>query len=482
MMNLSADNQALLKEKQINEEEILRQVQLLRSGTPFTSVEAACTPGQGITVLQDEEVELAIGVFNEAKNRLKLTKFVPASGAASRMFKHLFSKQLDSTLCQQFFSEIDRFPFYPEIEQSCGKPESTETWQLNVIDFLLSEDGLNFGKLPKGAIPFHSYPDGARNAFIEHLHESLGYSVSQQGGEVHFTVTKALSAYSREHILNHAQNLTKERKLLVSYSEQFQNTDTVALDEQNELVHLADGRLLFRPGGHGSLIKNLAMIDADVVFIKNIDNVVPDAQKETTYKWKKALAGTLLMLVERRDELLRALKEGNRTAAHEAHSFYNKYFALDEVSFGSIDELMALLDRPIRIGGMVRNQGEPGGGPYWTESMGRLSAQIVEASQIDLDNSEQREIVATASHFNPVDIVCNIKKLDGQNYNLDQFIDHNQSFITHKSIEGKEVKSLEHPGLWNGGMAGWLTLFVEVPLATFAPVKTVNDLLRDEHQ
>jgi hypothetical protein len=365
----------------------------------------------------------------------------------------------------------------------------------SILDYTLSPKGLNYGNLPKGILKFHHYGTFARTATGEHLVEGAHYCANRaKQVTVHLTV-------SPEHLSNFKDLIAYVQpyyesmfgvSLDISFSVQKPSTDTIAVDMNNEPFREKDGSLVFRPGGHGALIENLNDLDCDIVFIKNIDNVVPDRLKAETYRYKKLLGGLLLQLQGKAFNLLKALdkKPPSEEVIDEATQFCGKQI---NTSFPSdfyhweeskkVRFLQNILNRPIRVCGMVKNEGEPGGGPFWVKNkQGEVSLQIVESSQIDLKNPEQKKIFNSSTHFNPVDLVCSLKNYKGERFDLHNYIDHNTGFIAIKSKDGKQLKALELPGLWNGAMANWITVFVEVPIITFNPVKTVNDLLREQHQ
>ena len=376
-----------------------------------------------------------------------------------------------------------------------GVPELIAAGQYkDIVSNLLEQKGLNYGSLPKGVLLFHNYPDGARTALDEHLTEGAMYAGSADGKvTVHFTV-------SPEH-LPFFKKLAEERipvfekmfgvKYDLSFSTQLSNTDTIAVDLANAPFRDAKGRLVFRPGGHGALIQNLNNLDADVIFVKNVDNVVPDNFKGATVRYKKVIAGVLVSLQKQIFEYLRLIDSGDYTHEQVEEMIY---FLQDDLCIKNPEtkyledvELVLYIKRklmrPLRVCGMVKNDGEPGGGPFLTvNSDGTVSPQILESSQIDMNNAVAKEAFENGSHFNPVDLVCAVKDVYGEKYNLPDFVDKNTGFISLKSKDGRELKALELPGLWNGSMSDWITVFVEVPIETFNPVKTVNDLLRTQHQ
>lgn len=503
---LTADDKALLVSKGITEEQIENQLNSFRKGFPFLKLKAAASLQNGILAPSDDECKRYIVLWNEYKaGGKKICKFVPASGAASRMFKNMFEflaadyNEPQTDFEHEFFNNIHKFAFYDDLNASCIKNEGEGVDGLiakknykAVVSNMLEEKGLNYGQLPKGLLKFHKYPSGARTPLEEHLVEAALYAVSDGEAEIHFTVSaehkdlfKALVAEklkSYEDIYN--------VKFHVTFSVQKPSTDTVAATMNNEPFRV-DGKLLFRPGGHGALIENLNDLNSDVVFIKNIDNVVPDRLKSDTVTYKQVIAGILVELQQKAFGYLRLLDSGNYCHAdiEEIIRFVqqNLYCRNEEIKDMEDAELVIYLrkklNRPMRVCGVVKNVGEPGGGPFLAyNSDGSVSLQILESSQIDKNNPDYVEMFKGGTHFNPVDLVCAVKDYKGNKFNLVDYVDRTTGFISYKSKNGKELKALELPGLWNGAMSDWNTIFVEVPLSTFNPVKTVNDLLREQHQ
>lgn len=501
-----------MHEKGITPEMVEEQIQLFKKGFPYMKLVKPATIGDGIIRLDTDELDSLIDIYRDYRG--SRIKFVPASGAATRMFKHLYEFQTDYPVkglsCFNekgpnsiftFFDKIKNFPFYDKLYN--------ELWMqgyrmehlieqndyLPIINTLLGPDGLNYGNLPKALILFHKYGDIARTALEEHMVEGAQYTRDQHGNvNIHLTV-------SPEHINGFVELIDRvksyyenhyEVNLNITYSIQKPSTDTIAVDMDNNPFRNDDGTLLFRPGGHGALIENLNELRDDLAFIKNIDNVAPDHLKPHTVRYKKALAGLLLSYRSMIFSYLEKLTLGVSTA-DELQSILD--FTRDELCVlppSSIYQsdvnqlksyLIQVLNRPLRVCGMVKNQGEPGGGPFWAVNPdGTTSLQIVESSQIDMNDPASKAIFNTSTHFNPVDIVCSLVDFKGNRFNLLQFRDQQTGFIAVKSKDGKQLKALELPGLWNGAMSSWNTIFVEVPLSTFSPVKTVNDLLREEHQ
>ena len=490
---------------------VLQQVEKFKKGFPFLQVEEAASINNGIIQLDEEKLKKNIDRYDKSiETGIVPVKFVPASGAASRMFKALFSaleecetsKSPEEILSKndavkQFVDQIENFAFYTELKskiQSRGDEENCK----NLAGFLLSEKGLNYGSLPKGLLKFHKYKGSERTPFEEHLVEGAKYAKDKEGTvRLHFTVSPEHQESFENLFKKIKEPFEKEMdvKFEVSFSQQKPSTDTIAVDLENEPFRESDGSILFRPGGHGALIENLNDLDGDIIFIKNIDNVVPDKLKQSTIDYKKALAGVLLKYQEKIFLYQKELNEKHPVALDhvflaEAANFLenqlntkpavNQYYTEKEELFHYLKEKF---NRPLRVCGMVKNEGEPGGGPFWAKNPdGTVSLQVVESSQIDPDSMQQQNIVSHATHFNPVDLVCAVKNYKGEKYNLLDFTDPATGFISKKSKDGKEIKAQELPGLWNGAMSNWNTLFVEVPIETFNPVKTVNDLLREQHQ
>ena len=430
----------------------------------------------------------------------KIVKFVPASGAASRMFKDIFSfvdadYDVPTTdFEKKYFAEIEKFAFYDALDAACQKNECkgikallSEGNYKAVAANMLKAEGLNYGQLPKGMLLFHKYAEGPRTPMEEHLVEGALYAASKGEANVHFTVSHEHLPFFKQKVADKMQQYADKYgvKYNISFSEQKPSTDTVAVNPDNTLFRNADGSLLFRPGGHGALIENLNEIDADVIFIKNIDNVVPDRLKPETVEWKQVIAGVLVTLQKQAFEYLKLLDAGATDAQlEEIAKFVSECLCTDaKGQKADANYLRKKLNRPMRVCGVVKNVGEPGGGPFLTYNQdGTVSLQILESSQIDTNNDAYMKMFTQGTHFNPVDLVCAVKDYKGQPFNLPEFVDKTTGFISSKSKAGKELKALELPGLWNGAMSNWSTVFVEVPLGTFNPVKTVNDLLREQHQ
>lgn len=455
------------------------QLKNFREGFPFLPVTRAASCGDGIRVLDAAGIEQAAARYDRAKESLRVVKFVPASGAATRMFKDLFEFVREgrrTAVVGELLANRRRFAFWPELRTIVGD----DTDELRTVENIVAE-GLRYGETPKGLVSFHRYGDEVRKAVEEHLVEGAQYAAA--GGEVkiHFTV-------SPEHLTRFEALLAEKIpgyesrfgvKYRISFSVQDPSTDTLAVNPDCTPFRRADGRLLFRPAGHGALIGNLGKIDADIVFVKNIDNVTTDARRGDTVLYKKALAGVLLALQERIFEYLMALEVPGAELEPIAAFIENELCVKLPKDYGT-PLLRRVLNRPIRVCGMVRNEGEPGGGPFWVAGADGLETlQIAESNQIA---PEKRKLMRSATHFNPVDLVCSFRTSKGGRFDLREFVDPATGFISRKSDGGRELLAQELPGLWNGAMARWNTVFVEVPITTFSPVKVVTDLLRPEHQ
>lgn len=494
-------------------EVVQQQIENFKAGFPFQKITESAGNFHGIIKLSEKEVPKYISVFDDkVSTGLELIKFVPASGAASRMFKSLFSaleniqkgnsvsEILSDPEVSAFFNQLDQFSFFPEL-QKMASIESMPVKEFQIrtlLELFLFDSGLNYGNLPKGLLKFHQYPDGSRTPFEEHLVEGASYSKNNEGKvKIHFTVSPEHQELFEIH---QGEVLGKYEKLFgvkyeISFSRQKPSTDTIAVGLDNLPFRNNDDSLLFRPAGHGALLENLNDLDADLLFIKNIDNVVHDKLIKPTIDYKKALAGVLLSLQEQIFYYQKMLNDHHPSTlesafyAEAANFLENVLYILPPQNqyYNEKEELYHYFrqkfNRPIRVCGMVKNQGEPGGGPFFVVNRdGSVSLQILESSQINFQDMEQSAIAKKATHFNPVDLVCAVKNYKGEKYDLLKFSDRESGFISIKSKDGKELKAQELPGLWNGSMSDWNTLFVEVPIETFNPVKTVNDLLRKEHQ
>ena len=503
---ISKADQALLSKKGISAEQVAEQLKTFKTGFPFLKVESAATIGKGILNPTEAEVEKYLGIWDSyctAGN--SILKFVPASGAASRMFKDLFgflSADYDvptTDFEKEFFANIEKFAFFADLDNACRKNKSLSVKELieqgkykDVVFNLLDFTGMNYGSLPKGLLKFHNYDCCARTSAEEHFVEGAMYAATAGIVKLHFTVSPNHKALFEELVAERKEHYEKKFgvKYDITFSEQKQCTDTIAVDADNAPFR-ENGAIVFRPGGHGALIENLNDIDADVIFIKNIDNVVPDRLKPDTVTYKKLLAGILVDIQKKTFEYLRLIDSGKYTheQVEEMIRFLQQVLMCRNVDIKNMEDcdlvlyLRSKFNRPTRVCGMVKNVGEPGGGPFLAYNEdGTVSLQILESSQIDMTNQEAKSMFENGTHFNPVDLVCAVKNYKGEKFNLPKFVDKNTGFISHKSKNGRELKAMERPGLWNGAMSDWNTVFVEVPLVTFNPVKTANDLLRDVHQ
>ena len=503
---LTAEDKVLLAGKGISEEQIAAQLQTFKKGFPFLKLKAAASVGNGILSPSEEACKQYVAAWEAYKQSGKqVCKFVPASGAASRMFKNMFefldaSYDVPTTDFEKaFFAGIHKFAFFEALDAACVENNGCGVDALmaagkykEVVACMLQPKGLNYGQLPKGLLLFHKYPEGARTPVEEHLVEAALYASSKGEAEVHFTVSAEHEALFKALVEEKLSAYEKAYgvKLRVTFSVQKPSTDTLAATMENEPFRV-DGKLLFRPGGHGALIENLNDLQADVLFVKNIDNVVPDRLKEETVVYKQVLAGILVTLQQKVFGYLEKLESGNYGHADleeiirfvQQDLFCRKEDVKDLEDADLVLYLRRKLNRPMRVCGVVKNVGEPGGGPFLAyNSDGTVSLQILESSQIDKNNPEYVAMFKNGTHFNPVDLVCAVKDYKGNKFNLPDYVDKATGFISYKSKNGKELKALELPGLWNGAMSDWNTVFVEVPLGTFNPVKTVNDLLREQHQ
>ncbi|WP_127018751.1 DUF4301 family protein [Flagellimonas beolgyonensis] len=511
MIEFTPNDLEQLKSKGISKEKVIRQIETFKEGIPFVELVKAAVVGNGILRFSEGEQKDLIQYFEDNRGNLDLLKFVPASGAASRMFKAMFNfldafdhkketlaaylERTGDKEAEKFTSHMDKLPFYGLImDRIKGKAQNKDEEAYLFVKEMLSEDGLNYGFYPKGLLPFHKYGSETATPFKEHMKEAALYAKTDGKAHLHFTVSEQHDEMfnAEEKTVSPKISASTDTKFHIGYSNQKPSTDTIAVDMENKPFKNSDGSILFRPGGHGALIENLNDQDADIIFIKNIDNVVIDSNLEAVANSKKMLAGVLKKVQDKAFGYAEML-DGNDTPIDkldEIKSFLEKdlnvrmpqnYEDLDVDTQSDI--LKDRLNRPIRICGMVKNEGEPGGGPFWIKDLEEnISLQIIESAQIDMDDSEQAGILKNSTHFNPVDLVCGVRNYKGEKYDLLNYVDEKQGFITGKTQEGKELKALELPGLWNGAMAFWNTLFVEVPLVTFNPVKTVNDLLKPTHQ
>ncbi|MCK9219706.1 MAG: DUF4301 family protein [Bacteroidales bacterium] len=505
-----------IKQHGITLKTIEKQISHFKHGFPFIKLIRPAIPGDGILSYSENEKEIFIRYFEDHFLLIHVTKFVPASGAASRMFKQLFefrehynnnanglslfesNQEFDSPY--YFLAHLSEIAFYDDLRKNLSSNGQSLEMLLKkkdfntIIDFILTKKGLDYANLPKGLIIFHKDSEGTRTSIEEHLVEAAMYTRDQHDiAHIHFTVSPEHKKKFKE-LLNSVKSKYESKygvRFDFSFSIQSPSTDTLAVDINNEPFRDLQKKLVFRPGGHGALLSNLNEIDADLIFIKNIDNVVPDKLKLQTFRHKKLLGGVLLTLQHEIYKYLTILEQNTvtRFQIEEMFRFLRKQLCIPlSVEFQSLEiseqskQLFNLLNRPIRVCGMVKNEGEPGGGPFWVLTGNRKETlQIVESSQIDIKDPGQKSILQNSTYFNPVDLVCGIKDYRGNSFDLTKFIDEETGFISIKSLFGKSLKAQELPGLWNGAMSDWITLFVEIPIITFNPVKSVNDLLRKEH-
>ena len=518
-ISLSDEDLKQIEARGMSREQVLSQLETFRQGFPYARLLRPCRVGDGIEVLQQADLARLRETFSGAASAGRVMKFVPASGAATRMFKSLIAfhnrydhmdahemraagekNQPDHASFLEFIKGIKKFAFYDDLRSAMSK-DGLDTEDLiskreykPILEYVLSSKGLDLAQLPKGLIKFHRYPETSRTAFEEQLVEATGYTTDHNGlARVHFTVSPEHEASIKEHLRRICDHYEKSGiRFELTFSLQKPSSDTLAADPDNRPFRDKEGRLVFRPGGHGALLENLNALRADLVFIKNIDNVVPDRLKQETTIYKKALGG---YLIELQEEIFGWLERSSSRDLEDGYIEEMFAFIRDRlcihppkgVEQGSrenkMDYLISRLNRPLRVCGMVKNEGEPGGGPFWVEHEDKsTSVQIVESSQVDMQSAKQRGIWESSTHFNPVDLVCGVRDYKGKPFDLMNFVDPSTGFISVKSKEGKELKALELPGLWNGSMAYWNTVFVQVPIITFNPVKTVLDLLRKEHQ
>lgn len=506
-MELNEKDLEILTVKGISEEKLAEELQMLAQGFPYLKIEAPATPGHGISVLSPEMEEQAANNWDQYLSKGgKVLKMVPASGAASRMFKDLFSfvngkkDKPDTPFMKKFFEEIEDFAFFAELNFTCLRLYGLSVDSLvkekrykDVVKALIDKEGMNYGQLPKALLRFHKVAGSSRTALEEHLAEGAQYAAGKDGKvRVHFTVSEdhlplvKMKFEEMKGKLEHEYGVEFE----LSTSVQKPSTDTVAANIDGT-PYRENGALFFRPGGHGALIENLNDLNADVIFIKNIDNVVPDSRRADTLKYKKIIGGVLVSVKQKADEYCKILSKGTPAdeKLQEMLDFVRKNLCIthdsaDEMTPDAKAEyIYSKLNRPFRVCGMVKNEGEPGGGPFLAYNPdGTVSPQILESTQIDPNNKEAQKMLKESTHFNPVDLVVSTKNWKGEKFNLPEYVDKATGFISQKSREGVEIKALELPGLWNGAMSDWNTVLVEVPVSTFNPVKTVNDLLRPAHQ
>ena len=500
----SEEDLSAISAKGIEVEEVLRQIEAFRQGSkPLRLIRPACT-GDGIIEIPPDEREGLVSLHDRAAEKGRMLKFVPASGVASRMFKDWNNwyqqRKFDSAKgTVKFLGDLVKYAFFNDLKKvMASEGEDVERciregrWA-DILEFVLTQRGLNYNWLPKALIKFHIYPGHTRTALEEHLVEAALYVRDARNiCRVHFTLSDEHESRFRDSLSRIKGDYEKlfGVKYEIAVTIQHPSMDTIAVDMENRPFRDRGGRLVFRPGGHGALLKNLNATEGDVIFIKNIDNVVPDRLKEITVLYKKILGGYLVRLQDEIFHNLNLLSEKRvsdelllrvvRFCQEKLFLFFPDEFWNDSIS-GKKEYVFWMLNRPIRVCGMVKNEGEPGGGPFWVKEDGTRSLQIVEQDQLDVNSEEQKDIWKSSTHFNPVDLVCGIRNYQGEKFDLNAYVNRDAVIVSKKSHKEGNLKALELPGLWNGSMAYWNTIFVEVPLETFNPVKTVDDLLRKPH-
>lgn len=497
-----------IEENGLTVKQVVSQLETFAKGIPPSKIITAATVGNGIEQISEDNKRELIALFEKFKTKKTIVKFVPASGAATRMFKFLFEflddfnpgaetfnryiKKGNYAQLELFSKSLKEFAFVNEVRKKIREnyPEYKQSRKGARLQYfvksMLEEKGLNFAHLPKGLIPFHKYKKYATTAFEEQLYESAFYATSKDDAYLHFTFSEPHVPHFKQKFETIKNRVSKKTKteFHISYSFQKPETNTVAVTPENKPFRDENNKLVFRPSGHGALLENLNEVNADLVFIKNIDNVTAQEYTENVAEYKKMLAGKLLAVQEKVFHYLKLLKSKkiSEETISELKSFLWNELNIKDIP-SSKEALFFILNRPIRVCGMVKNTGAPGGGPFWVKQVnGQTSLQIVEMAQIDTTVKHQMNLVKEATHFNPVDLVCGVKDYKGNKFNLTKFSDPNTGFISTKSQHGRPLKALELPGLWNGAMARWNTILIEVPLSTFNPVKTVNDLLQKEHR
>lgn len=499
---------AQIASKGVSAETVEKQLQRFTTGFPFLHLAGSATVGHGIMRLSHEEEDKAIARWQRYLSEGgEVMKFVPASGAASRMFKALFSfvdsnddQPEENSPVAELLNRIDETPFINELNDTCKKLYDKTVNELiadkrskEVIAAIIRPEGLNYGQLPKALLTFHKYGDKVRTSLEEQMAEGAQTAATQGKVRLHFTVSANHHKLFEKKVSEILPDIEQKTglKFDISMSEQKPSTDTIAADGDNQPFRDDNGHIVFRPGGHGALIENLNDIDSAVVFIKNIDNVVPDSRRAETIRYKQVIGGMLILVHDKIAEYLDAIHTKCYTASllAEMKEFLHGTLSIEDKRLDTLEGpalaeyIKEKLNRPLRVCGMVRNEGEPGGGPFIAFNPdGSASPQILESTQIDQSSETARSMMESATHFSPVDLVCYLKRPDGSAYYLPDYVDPNTGFISSKSYAGRELKALELPGLWNGAMSDWSTVFVEVPAETFNPVKTVNDLLRDAHR
>jgi len=483
----------LIGQKGVSNDQLKWQIGLFTQGVLPTAIDRPCQIGDGLVSFPENEAQKLAQDYDNFISGKDIVKFVPASGAATRMFKflHGFNPESPDPDSKLFFNDLSRFPFFQELNNQTGGVGDKS--QAEIRDLVLESKGLNYSFLPKALIKFHQYGEYSRTAFEEHLIEGGNYARNEKGTiRLHFTVSPEHTGYFKEHLARVSPGYEKEygASFEVSFSIQNPSTDTMAVEVTNQPFRGDDGNILFRPGGHGALLENLNDLDEDIVFIKNIDNVTQDWLKEKTLLYKKVLGAYMIRTQTRTFHYLESLESSpSPDLLSEIVEFGSRQLNWNFPEMKSLegpllkDFLVSKLNRPIRVCGMVKATGAVGGGPFWVRRKDdSVSLQIVEQAQIDSTKDDQIDLFNRSTHFNPNDIVCGIKDYQGNSFDLTEYRDMDAAFITEKSKDGRVLKALEYPGLWNGSMAFWNTVFVEVPSETFNPVKTVNDLLKEAHQ
>lgn len=501
----SDDDIRFFKARGIGLQEVVRQIEIFRQGVKPIRLNRPARIGDGIVQIPPKHAGSLVALHDQAAERGRMIKFVPASGVASRMFKDWFDwykqRSFNSTKdASRFLKDIVKFAFYEDLKTIMNSQRKDidhlirKGKGIDILEYVLTPKGLNYVSLPKGFVKFHRYPGRSRTAIEEHLVEAAYYvRDGQKVCRIYFSISEEHESHWRSFLskIKNDYETFLDVKYDIDLTVQSPSTDTLAVDMDNKPFRDRNGKIVFRPGGHGALLKNLNAIDGDIIFIKNIDNVIPDHLIDITILYKKILGGALIQLQEESFDYLRRISRNEldnekmleviRFCQDKLFLFFPDTFWKDSF-LGKKEYLFQILNRPLRICGMVKNEGEPGGGPFWIERDGIQSLQIIEENQIDITSKDQREIWNSSTHFNPVDLVCGIRNFKGEKFDLNSYVDMEAALISKKSHEGRELKALELPGLWNGSMAFWNTVFVEVPIETFNPVKTIHDLLRKSHQ
>ena len=498
----SQHDKEVLKKIGIAEEDAQMQLTLLQNGSNYIKLDRPATVGDGIFAFSEKEIDTYASLFDKEKEHFSISRVIPASGLATRMFKflHYFldkynpeKETLRSYLNRKkiyklavFLGGIEKFPFYKHVRKAISDAQNgtfEKDYRFRFIAYVVEK----FGKFPKALVPFHNYGNTIRTAAEEQLLLSKAFAVNKGVMNIHFTIPPSATSRFEQHLSPMVNLLVGNAvKTNISYSHQETSTDTVALRSDGTLLRDKDGKLVFRAGGHGALIGNLNALQDDIFFLSNIDNISIDKYHTHTARYKKMLAGVLISLQNQLFQYSSALEQEDGIDLIEVKSFVQEklHVSIPETLHG--DDLVRFLKqklaRPLRVCGMVKNEGEPGGGPFWVTKGDDISLQIVESAQVNTEDTHQKALFKKGTHFNPVDIVCAVYDHKGNKYDLTKFVDYDTYFIAEKSVGDVEIKALERPGLWNGAMADWNTVFVEVPVRTFNPVKTVNDLLRPMHQ